>query len=65
MAEEATELPMPLSEGGEDDIVVPVDPIVWDAVRNLIGPLAGIYQLKIRTFTGKEPVEPFIDIFNS
>jgi len=63
MAEEDTELPVPRNEEEEDDIVTPVDPAVWDMVRVVIGFEETIYRLKVPIFTGKEPVEPFIEIF--
>jgi len=63
MTERATELTMPLSEDEEDEIVVPVDPEVWDEVRVLRGSCAGVYRLKVPTFTGEGDLEYFIKWF--
>jgi len=53
MATGATGLPIPRNEGEEDNIVVPVDPAVWDEVRVTIRLDETIYRLKVPTFTVK------------
>jgi len=63
MAEEGKKLSIPRNEEEEDDIVTPVDPAVWDMVRVVIGSNKTIYRLKVPTFTGKESVGKFIQIF--
>jgi len=66
MAEEgtgATELPILLNEGEEDNVVIPNNPVVLEKVRVPQELNEVRYQLKMPTFTGEEAVEHFIKDF--
>jgi len=63
MAEEGTELPIPLNEGEEDNVAIPVDPAVLEEVRVPRELNENRYWLKAPTFTGEEAVEQFIQEF--
>jgi len=64
MAEDGTELPIPLNEGERDNVDIPVEPVVLDEeVRILREHGEDRYRLKAPNFTGEEAVEQFIQEF--
>jgi len=63
MAEEGTELPIPLNEGEEDNVAIPVEPEVLEEARVSRELNEDRYRLKAPTFTGEETVEKFIKEF--
>jgi len=63
MAEEGTELPIPLNEGEGDNVAIPIKPVVLEEVRVHRELYEDRYRLKAPTFTGEEAVEQFIQEF--
>jgi len=63
MAEEGTELLIPLNEGEEDDVAIPIQPVVLEEVRVPRELNEDRYRLKAPTFLGEEAVEQFIQKF--
>jgi len=63
MTTEGTELPIPLNEGEEDNVVIPVNPVVLVKVTVPRELNEGRYRLKAPTFTGEEKVKQFIREF--
>jgi len=63
IAEEGTELPIPLNEGEEDNVAIPIEPVVLEEVRVPRELNEDRYRLKAPTFTGDETVEQFIQEF--
>jgi len=63
MAEEGTELPIPLNKGEEDDVAIPIEPVVLEEVKVPRELNEDRYRLKAPTFSGEEAVEQFIQGF--
>jgi len=63
MAEEGTELPIPLNESEEDNVAIPIEPVVLEEVRVPRELNEDRYRLKAPTFSGEETVEQFIQEF--
>jgi len=63
MARDGTELLIPQNEGEDDDVVIPVNPVVLEEVRVPRELDEDRYRLKAPTFTGEEEVEQFIQEF--
>jgi len=63
MAEEGTEIPIPLNEGEEDDVAIPIEPVVLENVRVPRELNEDRYRLKAPIFSGDEAVEQFIQEF--
>jgi len=63
MTEEGTELPIPLNEGEEDNVAIPIEPVVEEEVIVPRELNEDRYRLKAPTFTGEETVEQFIQEF--
>jgi len=57
MAEEGMELPIPLNEGKEDNVAIPIEPVVLEKVRVPRELNEDRHRLKAPTFTGEETVE--------
>jgi len=63
MATGGTELPIPLNEGEEDNVVIPNNPVVLEEARVPRELNEDRYRLKAPTFTGDEAVKQFIQEF--
>jgi len=63
MAKEGTEIPIPLNEGEEDDVAIPIEPVVLEEVRAPRELNEDRYRLKAPIFSGDEAVEQFIQEF--
>jgi len=63
MAEEGTELPIPLNEGEKDNVAIPIEPVVLEEVRVPRELNEDRYRLKAPTFSGEETVQQFIQEF--
>jgi len=63
MAEEGTELPIPLNEDEGDNVAIPIEPVVLEEVRVHRELYEDRYRLKAPAFTGEEAVGQFIQEF--
>jgi len=63
MAEEGTELPIPLNEGERENVAIPIKPVVLEEVRVRREHYEDRYRLEVPAFTGEKAVEQFIQEF--
>jgi len=63
MAEEGTELPIPLNEGERDNVAIPIEPVVLEEVRVRRELYEDRYRLEAPTLSGEEAVKQFIQEF--
>jgi len=61
--EEGMELPIPWKGGEQDNVAIPVEPVVLEEVRVCRELYEDRYRLEAPTFTGEEEVEQFIQEF--
>jgi len=60
MAEEGTELPIPLNDGERDNVAIPIEPVVLEDGRVHRELNKDRYWLKAPAFMSEEAVEQFI-----
>jgi len=63
MAEEGTELPIPLNKGERDNVAILIEPVVLEEARVRRELYEDRYRLEAPAFTGEEAVEQFIQEF--
>jgi len=63
MAEGGAELPIPRNEGEEDNVAIPIEPVVREDVIVHKECYEDKYRLRVPTSSGEEPVEQFIQEF--